>query len=274
MEAGREAESLKEDVKHFWNDASCGEVLYLRTLDREGYSAQARERYRLEPYIPGFACFEEARGKSLLEIGVGLGSDHQRFVEAGARVFGLDLTERAIDHTRRRLELFGLRSNLSVGDAERLEFADASFDIVYSYGVLHHSPNTPRAVAEVFRVLKPGGIARVMIYHKWSMVGMMLWLRYALVAGRPWLSLATVYSRYLESPGTKAYSRKEALEMFSAFKSVSIQTPLGHADLLDSDAGQRHSGMFLSLARILWPRWLICRIFPSAGLHMLIVARK
>ena len=66
----------------------------------------------------------------------------------------MDLTERAVAHTRRRLELFGLSSQLSVGDAENLKFDNASFDHVYSWGVLHHSPNTPKAIDEVYRVLK------------------------------------------------------------------------------------------------------------------------
>jgi len=210
----------------------------------------------------------------VLEIGVGLGADHQRFAEAGAELWGIDLTERAVEHTRRRLAAFGLSSTIAVGDAEALDFPDESFDQVYSWGVLHHSPNTPKAIAEVWRVLKPGGRANIMIYHKWSMVGLMLWGRYALIGLRPWLSLTEVYARYLESPGTKAYSISEARKLFSAFKEVRIKTVLTHGDLLESGAGQRHQGVLLTLARKLWPRRLIQRFFPHAGLFMLIDAEK
>src|SRR5439155_8074052 len=194
--------------------------LYLDDLSREAYLAQARKRYALEPYIERFADFGSAKGKRVLEVGVGLGADHQRFAVAGAELSGIDLTPRAIEHTRRRFQAFGLNSNLSVGDAENLGFGDGTFDIVYSWGVLHHSPDTPKAVSEVWRVLRPGGIAKIMIYHKWSLVGYMLWLRYALMRFRPWTSMADIYSKYLESPGTKAYTVREAREMFSAFKSV------------------------------------------------------
>ena len=76
---------------------------------------------------------------------------------AGTDLYGIDLTERAVEHTRRRLEIFKLASNLSLGDAEKLDFPDESFDLVYSWGVLHHSTDTPQAVSEVFRVLKRGG---------------------------------------------------------------------------------------------------------------------
>jgi SAM-dependent methyltransferase len=264
----------KQKVHDFWNQASCGENLLLPKTDCEGYRAQSEERYRLEPFIPPFADFPAARGRRVLEIGVGLGADHQRFAESGALLSGIDLTERAVEHTRRRLALFGLSSELAVGDAERLSFEDATFDIVYSWGVLHHSPDTPRAVAEVHRVLKPGGKALIMVYHKWSMVGAMLWIRYALLAGRPWRGLRSIYAEHLESPGTKAYSYPEARDIFSRFSSVAISTPLSHGDLLDSEVGQRHRGLVLRIAKSIWPRWLICRILPRAGLFMLIEAVK
>jgi SAM-dependent methyltransferase len=266
--------TTKNHVRDFWNKASCGENLYLSTTDKAGYVAQSTERYRLEPFILTFADFESAKDKKVLEIGVGLGADHQRFAEAGADLHGIDLTERAVEHTAQRLELFGLSSRLAVGDAENLAFHDESFDWVYSWGVLHHSPDTPRAIQEVFRVLKKGGIAKVMIYHKWSMVGMMLWLRYALLAGKPWRSLQSVYAEHLESPGTKAYSIAEARQLFDDFIDVRISTPLGHGDLLESDVGQRHRGLALTLAKKLWPRWFIRRFLPGAGLFMMVEARK
>jgi SAM-dependent methyltransferase len=264
----------KQQVHDFWQQASCGEDLYLEGLDRAGYLAQARERYRLEPYIEEFASFATAAGRDVLEIGVGLGADHQRFAEAGAQLTGVDLTQRAVEHARRRLALFGLRSTLRTDDAERLSFSEASFDVVYSWGVIHHSPDTPRAVAEIHRVLRPGGVARVMIYHTWSLVGYMLWVRYALLRLRPWMSLSEIYAKYLESPGTKAYTRAQARALFGSFSSVEIRTVLTHGDLLESAAGQRHRGMALSLARRLWPRALLRRLASGHGLFMLITATK
>jgi SAM-dependent methyltransferase len=264
----------KQLVHDYWNSASCGEELYLRGLDGASYRAQASERYRLEPYIPAFAHFGGVAGKQVLEIGVGLGADHQRFAEAGAILYGIDLTERAVAHTDRRLSTFGLRSRLQVADAERLPFDDGVFDLVYSWGVLHHSPDTKAAISEVRRVLRPGGEARVMIYHTWSLVGIMLWVRYALMTARPWLSLRAVYARYLESPGTKAYSIPQARRLFDGFADVQISTVLSHGDLLESLAGQRHQGAILSIARRIWPRELVRRFLPGMGLFMLIVARK
>jgi SAM-dependent methyltransferase len=264
----------KRAVRDFWDKASCGEHLYLSGNDRNAYIRQAEDRYALEPYIAAFADFEASAGKRVLEIGVGLGADHERFAAAGAILYGVDLTGRAVDHTRRRLEASKLSSNLRVADAELLPFSSSTFDIVYSWGVIHHSPDTPKAVAEIHRVLKAGGEARIMIYHKWSLVGGMLWARYALLCGRPWMSLRSVYARHLESPGTKAYSVAEARELFSKYSTVDIQTVLTHGDLLSSSAGQRHRGFALRLARRLWPRRAFRALVPGAGLFMLVKAKK
>jgi len=264
----------KRVVQEFWEQASCGEDLYLDAMTADGYRTQAAHRYRLEPFIESFADFSSAQGKRVLEIGVGLGADHQRFGESGAILSGVDLTARAVEHVRRRFQLFGLHSNLAVGDAENLQFPDDSFDLVYSWGVLHHSPDTPKAFAEAHRVLRPGGTAKVMIYQTWSLVGLMLWTRYGLLRLRPWMTLTEVYSRYLESPGTKAYTVEAARQLCAAFSSIHVRVVLTHGDLLDSEAGQRHRGVVLTLARKIWPRALLRRYGSRLGLFMLIEAHK
>ena len=123
-------------------------------------------------------------------------------------------------------------------------------------------------------MLKPGGRVKVMIYHRWSIVGLMLWCRYALLAGRPWRGLAEIYSEHLESPGTKAYSRAEAAAMFADFATVRIDIQLNHGDLLQGAVGQRHRGRLLDIAKAVWPRWLIRSLFPGLGLYLLITAEK
>ena len=260
----------KDDVRDFWNDAACGENLLLPSFDIAGFKAQAAERYRLEPYILPFANFEVAKGCAVLEIGLGLGADHERFARAGADLHGIDLTPRAVEITHRRLEMQGLKSDLRVGDAEALPYADGSFDLVYSWGVIHHSPNTAQAAREILRVLKPGGSFRVMVYHTWSLVGLMLWLRYGLGRGKPFTSMAEIYSTYLESPGTKAYTCHEAAQLFAKASEVKTRVELTHGDLLESGAGQRHEGRVLALARRIWPRWLLRRVAKRFGLFLLV----
>jgi len=264
----------KEEVKDFWNDAACGERLLLSSRSIEGFKAQADERYRLEPYIVPFADFANTGGLTVLEIGLGLGADHEQFAKAGATLHGVDITPRAVAITKHRLELQGLFSDVRAGDAEFLPYADGTFDLVYSWGVIHHSPDTLKAAQEILRVLKPGGRFRVMIYHTWSLVGLMLWLRYGLARGRPFTPLAEIYSKYLESPGTKAYTCEEAARLFANGSNVATHVELTHGDLLDSGAGQRHEGQLLMIARKVWPRWLLRRTAKRFGLFLLISGTK
>lgn len=264
----------KEQVHDFWNAAACGEKLYLPQVTQQGYLAQSQQRYALEPFIVDFAQFDLYRNKKVLEIGVGLGADHQRFAEAGAVLHGIDLTEHAIQHTQQRFALFNLSSKLQTGDAENLHYENDCFDMVYSWGVLHHSPDTTKTIEEVYRVLKKNGEAKIMIYHQYSFVGYMLWLRYALFKLKPFTSLKKIYSQYLESPGTKAYSKREAYQLFKQFSQVTIKICLTHGDLLTSSAGQRHRGIFLKIAKWIWPRWIIKNFFKEQGLFMLITAKK
>jgi len=268
-------DNLKNEVHDFWSKASCGEDLYLKgESEKQMYINQTNERYKLEPEILRFANFDIGKNKKVLEIGVGLGSDHQRWAESGAELYGCDLTQRAVSHTENRLKIFGLKSNLMVGDAENLKYPENYFDIVYSWGVIHHSPNTEKAVNEIRRVLKPNGIAKIMIYHTYSVVGFMLWVRYALLKFRPFYGLKNIYNNYLESPGTKAYSYNDARTLFKEFKILSIESPLSHGDLLSKGVGQRHSGFILQIAKRIFPRKLIKLLFPQNGLYLMLKLQK
>jgi ubiquinone/menaquinone biosynthesis C-methylase UbiE len=112
------------------------------------------------------AGFENTHGLRVLEIGCGCGSEAERFVRAGARYTAVDLTNAAVSITRRRFQLGGLEGRFVQADAEDLPFDDGSFDLVYSHGVLHHTPDTPRTIREVHRVLAPTGRAVIMLYYR------------------------------------------------------------------------------------------------------------
>jgi SAM-dependent methyltransferase len=270
-----EQQSLKTQVQEFWDKASCGEVYATGESEKAQYEAQAEARYTLEPYLKTFAQFPAAAGKDVLEIGVGMGADHLELAKAGPRTLsGVDLTPRAIEHTHKRLDIYGLPSELRVGDAENLPFQDNAFDLVYSWGVIHHSPNTAKAVQEIWRVLRPGGTARVMIYHKYAITGYLLWLRYALLRGKPNTSLDAIYHDHLESPGTKAYSVAQAREMFGTFNQATFRVQLSLGDLLEGAVGQRHQSGVLKVLKAIWPRPLIKAFFKNHGLCLLIEATK
>jgi SAM-dependent methyltransferase len=158
---------LKERVREFWQAHPCGtKFTDAEVGTRRFYEAVEEHRYRVEWHIPEAAGFAQAKGLRVLEIGCGLGTDGARFARAGAAYTGVDLTEAAVSLARRRFEVEGLPGEFRVADGERLEFADESFDLVYSHGVLHHTPDAAAAVREVHRVLAPGGRAVVMLYHR------------------------------------------------------------------------------------------------------------
>ena len=116
---------LKSRVHEFWNERSCGETYATGPSERERFETQSRTRYELEPYLLPFARFSDAAGKDALEIGVGMGADHVELAQARPNsLSGIDLTARAVDHTRQRLRIYGLNSDLRVSDAEQLPFAD------------------------------------------------------------------------------------------------------------------------------------------------------
>jgi len=158
---------LKERVRAFWQAHPCGTKFSEAEMGtREFFSRIEAHRYATEWHIPEAADFPSARGLRVLEIGCGIGTDGAQFAQAGAEYTGVDLTEAAIGLARKRFALFGLRGEFRVADAENLDFPDDSFDLVYSHGVLHHTPATARAVGEIHRVLRPGGRVIVMLYHR------------------------------------------------------------------------------------------------------------
>ena len=265
----------KQQVHDFWQEESCGERYAIGCDVRDRLEAQRRERYELEPYIREFARFEDARNRTVLEIGVGMGADHLEWSrQAPLRLIGMDLTSRSLQHTGTRFDLDGRHALLIRGDAERLPFHDGTFDLIYSWGVLHHTPDAAGAIREVHRVLRSGGAARVMMYHRASIVGGLLWMRYGVLRGSPQRTLDEIYAQHLESPGTTAYSVSEIRKLFSMFARVTARPMLSFADLLEGEAGARHMSASARLLRALWPRWAIRRWLRHFGLYLTIDAVK
>ena len=259
---------LKDAVRDFWNADPCGSR-YLG--DGADFEAHRRARYELEPYIHEFAGFAQARGKRVLEIGVGMGADYLEWEKAGAFVSGVDLSSASLEQAKRRCEMAGYVPDLRVSDAERLPFADGEFDIVYSYGVMHHSPDTAKCIREARRVLKPGGALRIMIYRHPSLVGFMLWLRYGFLRGK---SLRQAVHDHLESPGTKSYTGEEARAMLQGFDEIELRQEFSPGDLLLNEPSARFRGRMYRLIWRLYPRSIVRRFGQRWGLFLLISARK
>jgi SAM-dependent methyltransferase len=253
---------LKERVRAFWQANPCG-IKFAEAAPgtRRFYELVEAHRYTTEWHIPLAADFAGTRGLKVLEIGCGLGTDAAQFAEAGADYTGVDLTDAAVELARKRFELFNLHGTFRTADAENLDFATESFDLVYSHGVLHHTPDTQKAIREVHRVLRPGGTAKVMLYHRGSYnyrinisllrrvgarllnweAGVKLIQR---ITGEPMESLReharllkTEKESYLAAseflsqntdgagnPLARVYSRAEARDLFADFSEVELRT--------------------------------------------------
>jgi SAM-dependent methyltransferase len=219
---------LKERVRAFWQAHPCGTKFSDAEMGtREFFERVEVHRYAKEWHIPGAANFAGARGMRVLEIGCGLGTDGAQFALAGANYTGIDLTEASIELARKKFELSGLCGEFRVADAENLDFADDSFDLVYSHGVLHHTPDTARAVREIYRVLKPGGRAVVMLYHRGS---------YNYRVG----------IRVLRRAGARLLKSESGIKIVNRLTGEPIESLRGHARLLVSTNGYLASAEFLS----------------------------
>src|SRR4029453_13558395 len=156
---------LKKRGRAFWEENPCG-TKFADALpgSRRFYELVEEHRYTKEWHIPTAAGFASTKGLRVLEIGCGLGTDAAQFAQAGADYTGIDLTDAAIEFAQKRFELFNLSGTFKTDDAERLSFLNDSFDLVYSHGVSHHTPDIKAAIAEIHRVLRTGGRAEVMLY--------------------------------------------------------------------------------------------------------------
>jgi ubiquinone/menaquinone biosynthesis C-methylase UbiE len=158
------------EVKGFWNANPCQSDLSSEQDRRRYFEDITRKRYRgRDWHVPTVARFTAFRGKDVLEIGCGIGTDGLEFARNGARYTGVDLTPKSIQLAKERFGLFGVGGRLEVANGEEcLPFPDNSFDHVYSFGVIHHSPVPERIVHEIHRVLRPGGTLTVMLYNRSS----------------------------------------------------------------------------------------------------------
>lgn len=170
MASAESTSSAKQRAVDQWTADPAGAVLasHAELGSAAFYREVERTRYELYPWLLSYLSSERWSGRRTLEIGVGLGTDHLMLRRAGADAVGIDLTPASVEHTRRRLAMAGLPADVRVADAERLPFQTGSFDAVYSFGVLHHTPDMTAALSEALRVLRPGGTAVIGVYNRRS----------------------------------------------------------------------------------------------------------
>lgn len=226
-------DALKIKIVDFWNKKPCGTMGAIPEAPNLEYFENIRSRrYRLEPFIKTSVNFGELKDKRVLEIGCGVGTDGIEFLKAGADYTGVDVSQKSAELARINFELHGFdSSNVLNADVEKLPFEDGFFDFIYSWGVIHHTPDMQKAIDEVRRVLRPGGSFCIMLYNRFSLVGFQLYAIYGLLRLKPLISFKELFYNHHESVGTKALTHKEAFLLFKKFRDVGVENIVTPYDL-------------------------------------------
>lgn len=161
---------LKLETQKQWNNRPCGQIGDI-TYDLDYFLKI--ETYRYENEVPfmvkTYPYYDpENKHKRILEIGYGQGTDHAQFASSGAEMHGVDITQKHFELAKLNFELRGLKGNFLLQDASKLPYPDNHFDLIYSFGVLHHTPDIEVCLKEAYRVLKPGGKIILSLYYKHS----------------------------------------------------------------------------------------------------------
>jgi SAM-dependent methyltransferase len=217
-----------EDVRAFWESHPlCASAIPHPLGTPEFFREYDALREANESVSFSAALHEYVRfgGRDVLDVGAGNGYVLSRYAQAGARVTGIDLTRTGVELCRRRFELMGLAGRFLVANAEALPFADDSFDCVCSMGVLHHTPDTARAVAEVRRVLRPGGRLILMMYHRNSVLYRLTFTAFSLLRRKPVAQLVDEVDGH-GNPKGEVFSRRQLRDLLCDFSDLEMQAGL------------------------------------------------
>lgn len=201
----------QDRVRAYWNDKPCdSELSDQDRLSREYFLDIERQRYGLQPHILEILSKIDWRGKRVLEVGAGVGTDARNIIGRGGNYTGINVDQGSTEATSRALHVFSLPGTALQRDATSLDFPDDTFDVVYSFGVLQHIPEVQKAVSELHRVLRPGGELLAMVYNR-SSINYVVEIMFLRKLGLRFLSLPGAISllQWMGFPRQKLERHKE-----------------------------------------------------------------
>ena len=251
-----------------------GSRAFFAEVDRRFF--ESSPFYRGNPPFADLIPFEHLRGARVLEIGCGMGSHAELLASAGADLTAVDITERAVAMTSRRLEFAHLKAEIRQADAEHLPFSDESFDFVWSWGVIHHSANTEAILREILRVLKPGCETRLMVYHRRSIEAFGKLVR-GLLTGKllRGMSVEDVLSHYSDGYLARHFTRRDFRELLErvGFRGIATRVLGQRIEMLPFPGRSPLAAMKQRLLRAV-PDTVATRVLSRVGWFLFATARR
>lgn len=218
---------MEDLIKKFWNDRPCNIKHSQKEIGSLEYFNEVEQRkYKVEPHIPRFAEFEKWKDKDVLEIGCGIGTDSINFVRNGANLTIVELSDKSLDITKNRFDVFKLKAKLICGNAEDLKnlINNQKFDLIYSFGVIHHAENTEKIIEQMKDVLKPNGIIKIMLYSKFSWKAIEFYIKKGYKFYFNYNKTIQYFAEaQLNCPVAKTYFKKDLEKIFNDYEIISIK---------------------------------------------------
>ena len=204
-----------EKIIDYWNNQPCNiNHSSLEKCTKEYFDEVEKRKYFVENHIPAFAEFEKWNGKRVLEIGCGIGTDAVNFAKNGAIYTGIELSSESLEITKKRFDLFNLKGSFYNVDAQNIQDLykiGKDFDLIYTFGVVHHSPDPQKIIDNFLLILKPGGVLKVMVYAENSWKKMMIDEK------------LDQYEAQTNCPVAFTYTNEQIYDMFNNFKNINIE---------------------------------------------------
>ena len=265
---------LIQRVREFWDERPCNIRHSPKAIGtREYFDEVETRKYFVEPHIPGFAQFERWRGKKVLEIGCGIGTDAVNFASHGAQVTAIDISAKSLEICRQRFEVYGLEGRFysTNGEALSATVPVESYDLVYSFGSIHHTPNPVRVFQEILKYCGSHTEVRIMLYSRWSWKALWIVIKYGRCAFLRARELVREYSEAQEgSPITYVYTFNDVRRLMRDFHILEMKKEHIFPYAIEKYVRYQYQRVwyFRWIPRPLF-RWLECHV----GWHTLVVAK-
>jgi 2-polyprenyl-3-methyl-5-hydroxy-6-metoxy-1,4-benzoquinol methylase len=267
--------STIEQIRDYWDQRPCNIRHSAKAIGTQEYCDETEKRkYFVEPHIPDFADFNIWRGKKVLEIGCGIGTDTANFARAGAHVTAIDLSEKSLKVAKQRAEINGLDIKFYQGNAEELDkiVPIEAYDLIYSFGAIHHTVSPVEILKQIKKYLAPEGVIKIMVYHRFSWKVLRILVLYGKCQFWKLTKLVATHSEAETGcPVTHTYSRKSIKELLAVPGFKIRYAEIDH--IFPYDVSEYKQYRYKKVWYFRWiPKWLFRKLERIFGWHLMITA--